>query len=254
MSDSNKKVIPIPDSVWQRPAGYWDAIVALDADEVLVRYLDGLEGHIRSVWATNGIQRTVNLKESPAYYLHANPKVTGINRDEAGFFARDFALKTKGGFGCLEFYHGAVEAVHKLRGAGIRPMVFTDVPDGMQTSGDNFQAYGWSTARSQREAQFLQHGVIASPDDIVFCEWHRKPTEMTERIYRIPVLVDDKPSTLVLARERGLIPVGIRTAETLYNQGEYEGIVWFDSLAEAYEAIVDVYKRLGDRVRSSVKP
>jgi hypothetical protein len=253
MSDS-KIVIPIPDSVMMRPKGYWDRKVALDADEVLLKYLAALEEHIRSNWKRNNIDRVVDLKGSDHYYLHANPARTGLTREEAGFFMREFAQKTRGGFGDLEFYPGAIQAVMQLWQHRIHPLVITDVPDGLQTSADNHQPHGWSTGRAAREAQLLSVGIIRTKDDIIFCEAHRKPSEMVDGLHRIPILVDDRKSTLMLAQERGLIAIGIRRPELRYNHGDCEGIIWFESLEEAIEPILDVFRRLGDRVKNPAQP
>ena len=68
---------------------------------------------------------------------------------------------------------------------------------------------------------------------------------MLKRGDHIPVIVDDRPSTLVSARwDYGLIAIGIRKPGTNYNQGNYPGIVWFSSLAAALPSLKQLYDTL----------
>src|SRR5256885_1201886 len=98
MSDAFQ-TIPIPRSVMARPAGFWDAKLGIDADEVLVRYCDRLEAFIRDAQQHQGItDRPIDLAAGETYYHHCDPTVTGLNRDEAGFYIRQLALASKGGF------------------------------------------------------------------------------------------------------------------------------------------------------------
>lgn len=116
---------------------------------------------------------------------------------------------------------------------------------------DAGQSYGWGTAREGRTTQFLNAGVVLSADHVIFCEAHAKPIFMLDKLLlRIPVLVDDRASTLVSARkDHGLIAVGIEGSRTLRlpkGKGLVDryGVVWFNSLSSAMPAIMEAFAQL----------
>jgi hypothetical protein len=238
--------IEIPETVLARPEEFWDPTVAVDADEVLVRFIGQAERHINARRQAHG-QRPADLCATQTYFFHGDPRV-GLTAAEEAEAIKQLALATQGGMGSLEFYNGAVGAMKSLRASGIQPFVMTHVPSALDTSGAHEQRYGWGSAQAGRTEQFMQAGIIRDAEDLIFCRAAEKPAVMLDGIYHIPLLVDDRPSTLVSARwDYGLIAVGVRTAATRYNQGAFEGITWFDSLADAVPEIKRVFAELSRR-------
>lgn len=242
---SAKLEIEIPETVLARPPGFFDAAVAVDADEVLVKFGERAHRHVNRERKSYG-QPSVDVLASATYFYHGDPRV-GLSADEEGEVIRSLALATHGGMGTLEFYPGAPQAIRALRQAGIQPFVVTHVPSALDT-GVHEQRYGWGTAQEGRIAQLKQAGIARDSEDVIFCRAAEKPGLMLDGIYRIPLLVDDRPSTLVSARwDYGLIAVGVRTKNTRYNRGCFEGITWFDSLQSAVPEIKRVFAQLARR-------
>ncbi len=241
-SKKGKTEIVIPKNVLRKPARFWDATAAIDVDEVVLKFTAGLQGYVQKALDNEGTGRKVNLLASTTYYYHADPE-TGLTRDEEGFYIREFFASRE--FGSLAFCDGAKQGIAVLKKSGIQPLFITNVPGAMDTSGDQHQPYSWGTAQRLRLKQLSEAGLVSVPEDVIFCSAHRKPVEMTEKLLRVPILVDDRPSTLVTASEDyGLIAIGIRTNQTRYNQRNHEGIVWFNSLAEAVPYIRAIFKKL----------
>lgn len=241
----SSKII-IPPTVLSRPRGFWDRALAVDADEVLVRFGARVNDHINRSRRSHG-QAPLDVLRSKTYYFHADPSV-GLSKEEEGEVIRQVALATQGGMGTLEFYDGAVDAMKTLRASCIQPFVLTNVPNALENSPAHEQRYGWGTAQAARTEQLRAAGAIRDSEDVIFCAAADKPRWMLERMYHLPLLVDDRPSTLISARwDYGLIAVGIRSAQTGYNQGAFEDVTWFDSFAAAVPAIQEVFAELERR-------
>lgn len=243
---STKPRIVIPDTVLARPPRFFDRAIAVDCDEVLVQFGARANEHVNRQRAVYG-QDPVDLLASETYYYHGDPRV-GLSAEEEGEAIKQLALATRGGMGSLVFYKDAVEAIARLRAACIQPFVMTHVPSALDTSGAHEQRYGWGTGQEARTTQLQQAGIIRDSEDLIFCRAADKPKLMLDGIYRIPLLVDDRPSTLVSARwDYGLIAVGVRTKDTRYNQADFPGVTWFDSLAAAVPEIKRVFAELKRR-------
>lgn len=236
--------IPIPDVMRELGPRYFDSIVACDADGVLVNFDSYAQRHASASLPPG---RTCYLTHSRTYFHHRDP-ATGVSRDEMGRLLRELMGRTRGGMGELPFYPGAIEAIQEARTAGIGTRVLTSLPGAHDSSPDGGQSYGWGTAREGRTRQFLNAGIVKSADHVIFCDAHVKPIFMLDKlIWRIPVLIDDRASTLVSARnDHGLIAVGIASARPLRlpkGKGLIDpyGVVWYNSLQSAMPAIIQVY-------------
>ncbi|CAN5302905.1 hypothetical protein BH10CYA1_BH10CYA1_53430 [soil metagenome] len=248
MSKKFVSSIPIPEVMRDQGARYFDLVLACDADGVLVDFDSRVQKH-----ATESLLRGnhhFKLKESRTYYYHRDPK-TQLSKEQMGRLFRELMGRTKGGIGDLDFYEGAVDAIRKARKKGIEARVLTNLPGALDASPDAGQSYNWGTARQQRIQQFVKAGVVLEEDHVIFCEAHDKANVMLDKILlHIPLLVDDRASTLVSARaDHGLIAVGIESSRTLKlpkGKGLIDryGVVWFNSLQDAMPAIIEVFAEL----------
>ncbi len=249
MSKTYVKSIPIPDVMRDQGAGFFDRILACDADGVLVNFDARVQEHANASSSVNKAKK-FSLSNSRTYYYHRDP-ATGLSKSEMGRIFRELMGKTKGGIGDLEFYDGAIDAIKKARRAGIGTRVLTNLPGAMDPSPDAGQSYGWGTPRQLRKGQFLHADIVTEEDHVIFCEAHEKPTFMLDRILlRIPLLIDDRASTLVsAARDHGLIAVGVESSRTLKlpkGKGllDQHGVVWFNSLTAAMPAVIEVFAEM----------
>lgn len=246
MANKFVQSIPIPDVMRELGPRYFDRTIACDADGVLVDFDSYAQRHAS---ATMPKGRTCQLTRSRTYFHHRDP-ATGVSKDEMGRVFRELMGRTKGGMGELDFYAGAIEAIQQARAAGIATRVLTSLPGAHDSSPDSGQSYGWGTAREGRTRQFLNAGVVLSADHLIFCDAHAKPIFMLDKLLRIPVLIDDRASTLVSARkDHGLIAVGIESSRTLRlpkGKGLMDryGVVWFNSLRSAMPAIIQVFEEM----------
>ena len=248
MFEKMVKSIPIPDVVREQGQGYFDAILACDADGVLVDFDARVQAHATVTLSTNRSQ--FHLQDSRTYFYHRDP-ATGLSREQMGHVFRDLMGKTKGGIGDLEFYAGAIKAIKKARRAGIGIRVLTSVPGALDSSPDAGQSYGWGTSRELRTKQFLDTGIILEEDHIIFCAANEKPDVMLDKILlHIPLLIDDRASTLVSAsRDNGLIAVGIESSRTLtlpkgHGLRDRYGVVWFNTLKDAMPHVIQAFYKM----------
>ena len=239
--------IPIPRTILERRPGFWDPAVAVDFDGTVAEFDALMENYVNQRRLSRSIRSSVQLRHSGTYYFYRDPG-TRLDKTECGECLREIAQASKGGMGQQEFYPGARKALKVLKQNGVHPFIMTQVPGALDTSEAHDQRQSWGTAQKLREKQLMDEGLISVPEDVIFCSAHEKPFWMLDKGYHIPLLVDDRVSTLVSAsRDHGLIAVGIRTSTTRHNQGEYEGIVWFRSLAQAVPAIKQIFVELQDR-------
>lgn len=242
------KSIPLAPVLRERGPGYFDPIIACDADGVLVDLQKRMEEHAAKMMGNRRFP--VNLSTSRTYFHHRDPG-TRVSKDEIGNLMRELMNQTRGGIGDLEFYPGAVKAIKKARKAGISTRVLTSLPGAFDSSPDSGQSYGWGTARELRTEQFLAAGVIEEENHIAFCGAHEKPDWMLDRLLlHIPLLIDDRASTLISASvDHGLIAVGIESERTLIlpaGKGLLDryGVTWFNSLSEAMPHIITVFNKM----------
>ncbi len=243
---SSKGKIEIPPTVLDRPKKFWDRGVGVDCDQVIVDFNGRVSEYVSARRARFG-GKPVDVTKSRTYYYFADPRV-GLGENEEGEALKELYLATQGGMGELKFYDTARQAIREIASHCIQPYIITSVPNALEASGASEQRYGWGTAQDLRIRQFFDAGLIRDSQDVIFCSAAEKPRFMLKGVYHIPLLVDDRPSTLVSARwDYGLIAVGIRSKQTLYNQGQFEGITWFESLADAVPSILEVYEELERR-------
>lgn len=248
MTDKIVKSIPLSAVMRERGYGYFDPIIACDADGVLVDLETRMEEHAAQMMGD--MRYPVNLATSRTYFHHRDPG-TRISKDEIGHLLRELMNQTRGGIGDLDFYPGAIKAIKNARKAGISTRVLTSLPGAFDSSPDNGQSYAWGTARELRTQQFLTAGVIQEENHIVFCDAHEKPDWMLDRLLlHIPLLIDDRASTLISASvDHGLIAVGIESERTLTipaGKGLLDryGVTWFNSLSQAMPHILTVFNKM----------
>jgi len=229
--------IPIPDVMIAHPRGFYDNVIALDGDEVLFAFNDAFEAHARQ------LELSVRAQKSETYIFHRDP-ATGVTQSQTGAIMRGL-MSTIGG---VEFIEGAIDAVKSARGQNIGIRVLTALFAARNPSSEGGQDV--DSARGLRTKQLLDAGVVAQEDHVLYCEAHLKPVAMLYHGLHIPVLVDDRESTLIsVTADYGLIAIGIdsrRRHNIPDGKGKMDdyGVVWFKTLYQATPFILDLYARM----------
>ncbi len=229
----------VPPNLLSMPQGYWDPIVYVDFHGTLVDWLTPFCQFVQTV-----LNRPVSANQSDIYFL-GHSATFGISPSEFNQLFYQFVKRAPGGYGDLEPYPGVIESLLALRDAGLNIRIATWTPGPFELSPANQTVYGSGVAQSETIALIRRLGLPVEDDDIVFVSGRDKPTEMTCKLVRSPLLVEDSPSTAVsAARDYGLCSFLI---EQPYNKGVYcPGITSFKSFAEAAPSILVLFETLND--------
>lgn len=219
------------------PKGYWDPIVYVDFHGTLVDWLTPFCQFVQTV-----LDRPVDANHSDIYFL-GHGATSGISNAEFNQLFYQFVKRAPGGYGDLKPYPGVIESLQSLREAGLNVRIATWTPGPFELSPANQTVYGTGIAQAETIALIQRLGLPVEDDDIVFVSGREKPMEMTCKLVRSPLLIEDSPSTAVsAARDYGLCSFLI---EQPYNKGVYcPGVTSFKSFAEATPYILQLFESL----------
>ncbi len=234
-----KPPLTVSNTLLEAPDGWWLPLLTLDVDGCLLEWRQDFCNFVNAIWAASGSKRRLDPAVMSIFYFGNDPR-SGMTDREFGVMFKRFAEQSVGGFDALKVIEGAVEAVQKLRAAGIKPLVMTDVPGVLDLAADGFfNANGY--AQQQRRKQLLSLGIVDSIEDVLFVRGQNKAARMLQE--RSPAAVEDRFSTAAsMTTDYGLQCFLMAQP---YNLGvTCPGVVRYDDLAAAVPDILNLFDQL----------
>jgi hypothetical protein len=227
----------VPKNLLAMPQDYWDRVVYIDLHGTLVDWVGPF-----CLFAQAVLGRPLACQTSDLYFI-GHDALSGISNAEFNQLFYQFVKRAPGGYGNLQPYPGVVAALQKLRDAGLNIRIATWTPGPFELSPANQTVYGSGAAQAETIALIKRLGFPVEEDDIIFVSGRDKATEMTCKLVRSPLLIEDSPSTAAsAARDYGLACFLI---EQPYNKGIYcPGVTSFKSFAQATPKILELFETL----------
>lgn len=225
----------VPPNLLLMPKEYFDWAVDIDLHGTIV---DWTTPFCR--FASAQLKRDINPSSMTVYFPGYDAR-SGMNNAE--FNALFYHFVRVGGYGDLCAYAGAVDALHQLNLAGFHLRISTWTPGPFELSRHSGRAFGSGRAQEATLALVRQLNLPIEEGDVQFVHGREKPFNMLEKARKIPLLIDDSPSTAVsTVSEYGAACFLI---DQPYNRTlKCQGITRFASLAEAAPKVVEFFSTL----------
>lgn len=156
-----------------------------------------------------------------------------------------FVALAKGGYDALPALPGAVEAVKKIKAAGIQVKIWTYVPGASDPDRETLMAQGTGMAQDATYELIVRLGFADSMKEarkmVRFIAPYRKCSEMVKEF--IPLIVEDNPATAV---EAGAIfaHAAILMPESYGSNVEAQGVLKLEDRKDLGEAVIGFFRGL----------
>lgn len=179
-----------PKSILQPEEGHhWSRTVVFDLHNTLVNWTSAFIQFANTIYGYD-----MDPSKQRFYSFQMDPDNPLSNAEFVDLFVA-FARRHDGGYGDLEPYEGAIEAIKAIKAAGIEVKVWTWTP-GAAESRLNHSAGSYNHGVAQGETRKLIAKLGLDPDrDLRFISPGSKKYEMVSE--HIPLIVEDSPETAV---------------------------------------------------------
>ncbi len=214
----------------------WERQVAIDLHNTLVNWLAPFIGYVNLHFGHNIDANSVKL-----YHMQFDPDNPLSDKEYLDAFVA-FARRAEGGYSDLQPYDGVVEAIAKIKAAGIDVKIWTWTPGASETRFDN-KAGAYNTGIAQRVTKALVARLGLDPDrDVRWVTPGNKKFEMAAD--HVPLIVEDSGETAVGVGQMGHAALLVNES---YNQGIVApNVLRLNDRRDMAEAVIDFFKKLDE--------
>lgn len=241
MKDENKKrsqqLVPATMTGKRYQTQRWQRKVIIDLHGVIKNWV---KEFVAFVYEKTGIK----LAEEQAIYYFWYDGNSPLLAEVGQELFHEFALLNKNGYGNLEDYPGARQALQAINRLKVEYEVWSYTPGAIEQSVNHGIPYGSGTAQATTIDMLLRDDVIKSAHGLEFMHGLKKPREMSNQM--IPILIEDDPVTAAMAR--GHYGLAVIVIDHRYNRCvSGQGIVRVPSLKEAVQVVKQMMQELEDK-------